>query len=138
MASAPLFAQQSAYVPSEDENAVVSLAFAPGYSASLQSVTPESAVLDNTELLAAQRRLNVGKGLLIGAGSLTALGGALYGSAWALMGDGCFLPSILSVSGLTCMGASVGLYIAGGIVYSKARKAQRALEVTPTGIALNF
>lgn len=91
-----------------------------------------------------QHKIKVGKTLLISAGAMTVAGAGLYCSAWYAMGDGGTFPAVLSISGVTLMGASLGMYVAGAIVYSSGRKAQRALSpqvslaVTPTGVALRF
>jgi len=136
--AAPLKAQMSAACPVSDE--VLSYAFAPNYTpgdaASANKVyAPDmSSVINN--------QIKIGTGLLITGGALTATGAALYGSAWALMGDNSGAASWLAISGLTCGVLSVGFYIGGSIIYCSGKKAQKAycstLEVTPSGLALRF
>lgn len=56
-----------------------------------------------------------GTALLVAAGCLTAAGIALYASAWGMVSDGSSIGSVFSIAGITCVGISVPLYIAGGL-----------------------
>lgn len=96
---------------------------------------------------AAQHKVNVGKGLLISAGAMTVVGAGCYALALINMGEGGPFQSIMAISGVSLMGASVGMYTAGTIVLCKGKKAQRAVNTTapqytlamaPNGLALRF
>lgn len=91
-----------------------------------------------SQLSKAEKQLKTGKALLISAGSLTVAGVGLYGTGLLAMGDGNAFASTCTISGIACAGTSIGLYIAGTVMYLKGDTARKRLSVTPNGIALNF
>ncbi len=80
--------------------------------------------------------LKTGKALLITAGCMTAAGAALYGSAWAMIGDSSSVGAVFSISGIALVGASVPLYIAGAVLYVKGKRT--TLSMTGTSVTLRF
>lgn len=85
----------------------------------------------------AESQYKAGQALLITGGALTASGVALYTSGLLCMGEGGPLPSALSISGITCVGLSVGCYIAGSVLYCRGKKS-RIAPAPGGGIALRF
>jgi len=69
-------------------------------------------------------QIDTGKSLLITAGCLTAIGVALYAGSWAMISDSSSIGSYFSIAGISCVGASIPLYIAGGIRKKKHNQHQ--------------
>ncbi len=82
------------------------------------------------------RQMVVGRDLLISAGVMTVTGGALYGAAWGMMGEASTIAAVSSIAGISLMGLSVPLYIAGSVLYVKGKKSK--LQPTACGLQLWF
>jgi len=82
------------------------------------------------------RQKITGRNLLISGGCFLAVGAASYGSAWTMLSDGNSVGDVFSIGGITCMGISVPLFIAGSILYVKGKN--HCVNLSSNGLTINF
>lgn len=82
-----------------------------------------------------------GRNLLIAGGCCFVVGAALYPMAFLCISDspGAYeLGGVCSIGGVTLMGASVPLFIAGSVLYVKGKKNNSNLSFTGNGVTVHF
>ena len=89
------------------------------------------------DLSKALSQKKTGTALLISAGACTAVGAVFFGLSWTLISDS--IPDAarsIPIIGVSLLGVSAPLYVAGSVLYVKGKKA--SMEVTPAGLAIRF
>lgn len=89
------------------------------------------------DLSKALSQKKTGTALLISAGACTAVGAVFFGLSWTLISDS--IPDAarsIPIIGVSLLGVSAPLYVAGSVLYVKGKKA--SMEVTPSGLAIRF
>ena len=86
-------------------------------------------------------QMTTGRNLLIAGGCCFVVGAALYPMAFLCISDspGAYeLGGVCSIGGVTLMGASVPLFIAGSVLYVKGKKNNSNLSFTGNGVTVHF
>lgn len=87
------------------------------------------------------QQMITGRNLLIAGGCCFVVGAALYPMAFLCISDspGAYeLGGVCSIGGVTLMGASVPLFIAGSVLYVKGKKNNSNLSFTGNGVTVHF
>ena len=82
-----------------------------------------------------------GRNLLIAGGCCLGVGAAIFPLAYLCISDSPGareLGGVCSIGGVTLMGASVPLFIAGSVLYVKGKKNNSNLSFTGNGITVRF
>lgn len=82
-----------------------------------------------------------GRNLLIAGGCCLGVGAAIFPLAYLCISDspGAYeLGGACSIGGVTLMGASVPLFIAGSVLYVKGKKNNSNLSFTGNGVTVHF
>lgn len=127
------FAANAQYIRSVDEcKTAVSYSFNSPVSFSYDEAVPASP-----DYAKGLKDKKTGTALLITAGACTATGVALYGLSWTLISDS--IPDAaraVPIVGISLLGASIPLYIAGSVLYVRGKKA--TMEAAPGYLAIKF
>lgn len=107
-----------------------------GFTASATTFAAPQLYLQTPE-----RQKKIGRDLLIAGGCCFVAGAALYPMAFLCISDApaaYTLGGICSIGGVSLMGASVPLFIAGSIMYVKGKKNMVQMAFTGNGFTVRF
>lgn len=77
-----------------------------------------------------------GRNLLIAGGCFAAVGAISYPLSFQMIDGNRTIGGLLSIGGLTCIGASIPMFIAGSVLYVRGKK--NCVSMTTNGLTFNF
>ena len=86
-------------------------------------------------------QMTTGRNLLIAGGCCRGVGATIFPLAYLCISDSPGareLGGVCSIGGITLMGASVPLFIAGSVLYVKGKKNNSNLSFTGNGVTVHF